>query len=150
MVSPMKIISTLAALSLVALGGALVVTNPSEEKYAQHLSQTITVETQATLCQPKEFSEWLGKVGEFLSDACEELVAGGKKLSDAEIQAMIVDNTDHTNRIVFSTYETKSPFGNYRAIGVLGQFFTHETADAATTDVVQTEPATTDSEVTDN
>ncbi|MEL7418862.1 MAG: hypothetical protein AAGK10_09850, partial [Cyanobacteria bacterium J06555_3] len=61
----------MALASLVALGGGLVLTNPSQTKYAEYFSKTATLETQDSLCQPKEFSEWLGKVGEILSDACE-------------------------------------------------------------------------------
>ncbi|MEM9088433.1 MAG: DUF4359 domain-containing protein [Cyanobacteria bacterium P01_F01_bin.53] len=123
----MKIVPALALVSLMALGGALIFTNPSEKKYAEYLSQTLTVETQVELCQPEGFSEWLGKVGAALSAACQELIAGGKELSNEEIQSMILENTEYQNRVVFSTYITETPFGNYRTIGALGRFFTNET-----------------------
>lgn len=123
----MKIVSTLAFLSLIALGGTLVVTNPSEEDYAQYLSESVTTETQVALCQPEGFSEWLGKVGEALSGACQGLIGGGQSLSEAEIEETILANTDYKNYGVFSTYITRSPLGNYRTIGVFDRFVTRET-----------------------
>lgn len=123
----MKILPALALLSLVAVGGALVFTNPSKEKYASYLSETITLDAQDSLCQPEGFSEWLGKIGEVLSDACEGILAGGQRLSDEDMQAMILENTQYTNRVVFSTYITETPVGTYRTIGAFGQFFTNET-----------------------
>jgi hypothetical protein len=117
-----KLFSSLALLSLVALLGTLFITNPSEEDYAQYLSQTLSDEVEGSLCQPEGFSEWLGKVGEALSKACQGIIAGGESLSQEEIQALIIDNTNYKNRILFSTYISETPFGNYRAIGVFNRF----------------------------
>lgn len=124
----MKMVSSLALLSLVALGGALVITNPTKEDYATYLSQTMSDEAQASLCQPEGFSEWLGKIGEALSGACQEVIAGGKNLSAAEIQATLVANTERQERFFFSTYETETPFGNYKAIGVFDRFIPQGTS----------------------
>ncbi len=118
----MKIFSSLALLSLVALGGALVVTNPTKEDYAAYLSQTMSTEAQASLCQPEGFAEWLGKVGEMLSEACRGAIAGGNSLSAAEIQQALAENTERQERYFFSTYETETPFGRYKAIGVFNRF----------------------------
>lgn len=118
----MKIFSSLALLSLIALGGALVVTNPTKEDYAAYLSQTMSAEAQASLCQPKGFAEWLGKIGEALSGACQGVIASGNSLSAAEIQAAVATNTERQERYFFSTYETETPFGKYRAIGVFDRF----------------------------
>jgi Domain of unknown function (DUF4359) len=117
-----KMFSFLALLSLMALGGVLFITNPTEEDYAQYLSATLSDEVEESLCQPEGFSEWLGKVGEALSKACQGIIAGGESLSQEEIQALIIDNTDYKNRILFSTYISETPFGNYRAIGVFNRF----------------------------
>jgi hypothetical protein len=117
-----KMFSFLALLSLVALGGVLFITNPTEEDYAQYLSQTLSDEVEGSLCQPEGFSEWLGKVGEALSKACQGIIAGGESLSQDEIQSIIIENTDYKNRIFFSTYISETPFGNYRAIGVFKRF----------------------------
>jgi len=125
----MKIVSAVALASLVALGGAVVFTNPSEAKYAEYFSKTATLQTQDSLCQPKEFSEWLGKVGEILSDACEGIISGGSSLSDEEIKEIILDNTEYNNRVVFSTYITDTPVGEYRTIGALGQFYTNQPSE---------------------
>lgn len=114
--------SFLALLSLVALGGTLFITNPTEEDYAQYLSQTLSDEVEGSLCRPEGFSEWLGKVGEALSKACQGIIAGGESLSQDEIQSIIIENTDYKNRIFFSTYISETPFGNYRAIGVFNRF----------------------------
>ncbi len=122
----MKLGASIALLSLAALGGTLVVTNPTEEDYAAYLAQNVTAEAQVALCQPEGFSQWLGKVGEVISGACQEAIAGGQVLSAAETQAIIVDNTDYQNRVFFSTYITETPFGNYRAIGVFDRFFLRE------------------------
>ncbi|MGB3292235.1 MAG: DUF4359 domain-containing protein [Phormidesmis sp.] len=97
-------------------------TNPTKEDYAAYLSQTLSEEAQVSLCQPEGFSEWLGKVGEVLSGACQEVIAGGKRLSAAEIQETLVANTERKERFFFSTYETKTPFGSYQAIGVFDRF----------------------------
>jgi hypothetical protein len=121
-----KIIPWFVLFSLVALGGTLFITNPSEEDYAQYLSQTLSEEVKGSLCQPEQFSEWLGKVGEALSKACQGLVAGGESLSQEEIQAIIIENTDYKNRIFFSTYISETPFGNYRAIGLFNRFILRE------------------------
>lgn len=118
----MKLGSSLALLSLVALGGALVITNPDEDDYAAYLSQTVSAEAQVALCDPEGFTNWLGKVGAALSQACQGLLAGGETLSEGEIQALIKENTEHNNRLFFSTYITQTPFGNYRAIGVFDRF----------------------------
>ena len=123
----MKLASSLALLSLLGLGGALVVTNPTKEDYATYLSQTMSIEAQAVWCQPERSSEWLGRVGEALSRACRGLVAGGSNLSAAEIQETLLANTERKERFLFSTYETETPFGNYRAIGIFDRFIPQET-----------------------
>ena len=123
----MKLASSLALLSLLSLGGALVITNPTKQDYAAYLSQTISSEAQVALCQPEGFSEWLGKVGEALSGACQEVIAGSQSLSDAEIQETLVANTERKERFFYSTYETEMPFGNYRAIGIFDRFIPQET-----------------------
>ncbi len=121
-----KVVPSLALLSLAALGGALAFTNPSEEDYAQHLSQTAAANVEASVCQPEGFAEWLGKVGEALSQACTGLVAGGESLSQAEVQDIIVENTEYKNRILFSTYTTETPFGDYKGIGFFNRFIIEE------------------------
>ena len=121
-----KVVPSLALLSLAALGGALFFTNPSEEAYAQYLSQTAADEVEASVCQPEGFAEWLGKVGEAISQACTGLVAGGERLSQAEVQEIIIENTEHKNRILFSTYLTETPFGDYKAIGFFNRFIIEE------------------------
>lgn len=118
----MKAFSSLALLSLVALGGALFVTNPTKEDYAAYLSQTMSAEAQASLCQPEGFAEWLGKIGEALSGACRGAIATGNSLSAAEIQQALTENTERQERYLFSTYETETPFGRYKAIGVFNRF----------------------------
>ncbi|MGD1865647.1 MAG: DUF4359 domain-containing protein [Phormidesmis sp.] len=122
----MKIASTLTLLSLAALGGALAFTNPNEDDYAAFLSKTVTIEAQETLCAPEEFSTWLGKIGEALSTACQGILAGGETLSENEVQNIIKDSTDYNNRFLFSTFDTETPFGNYRAIGVFNKFIISE------------------------
>jgi hypothetical protein len=121
-----NIIFFVTLLSLVAVGGAFAITNPNEEDYADFLSTTMADRVQSSLCQPEGLSEWLGRVGEALSQACEGIVAGSESLTDEEIQQLIVDNTDYKNRILFSTYVTETPFGNYRAIGYLNRFTVRE------------------------
>ena len=104
------------------MGRLCFFTNPTEEDYAEYLSQTVADEVQSSLCQPEGFSEWLGRVGEALSSACQGILAGGESLSQAEVEDLIVENTQYNNRIFLSTYVTESPFGNYRAIGFLNRF----------------------------
>lgn len=140
----MKIASTLALLSIAALGGALFFTNPNEDDYASYLSQEITIEAQNALCDPEGFSNWLGKVGEALSSACQGILAGGEALSEAEVQDLIKENTDYQNRFLFSTYDTQTPFGNYRAIGVFDRFIL--SGEPGATDSNTTGPKTTDNE----
>ncbi|MEM8503877.1 MAG: DUF4359 domain-containing protein [Cyanobacteria bacterium P01_D01_bin.1] len=118
----MKLGSAIALLSVVALGGALVVTNPDQDDYAAYLSQTVSTEAKVALCNPESFTNWLGRVGAALSQACQGLLAGGETLSEAEVQTLIKENTDYSNRLFFSTYITQTPFGNYRAIGVFNRF----------------------------
>lgn len=120
-----KIVPSLA-LSLLALGSALFVTNPNEEDYAQYLSQTVADQTEESMCQPEGFSQWLGKVGEALSKVCQGVIAGGERLSEEDIQELIITNTEYKNRFLFSTYITESSLGNYRAIGVFNKFFLRE------------------------
>ncbi len=121
-----KLFSSLALLSLAALLGTLFITNPTEEDYAQYLSATLTDEVEGSLCQPEGFSEWLGKVGEAISKACQGVIAGGESLSQDDIKALIIDNTDYKNRILFSTYDSETPLGNYRAIGLFNRFILRE------------------------
>ena len=123
----MKLASSLVLLSLLGLGGVLIVTNPTKEDYATYLAQTMSIEAQAAWCQPEKSSEWLGRVGEVLSKACQGLVAGGSNLSAAEIQETLLANTERKERFLFSTYETETPFGSYGAIGVFGRFIPQET-----------------------
>ncbi len=122
----MKFGSSVALLSLIALGGTLAVTNPSEEDYAQYLSESVTGETQVAVCQPEGFSQWLGKVGEAISQVCQGAIASGQSLSADETETLIIDNTEYSNRVFFSTYITETPFGDYRAIGVFNRFFLQE------------------------
>ncbi|MEL6468445.1 MAG: DUF4359 domain-containing protein [Cyanobacteria bacterium J06623_4] len=122
----MKLAPTLALLSLAALGGALAFTNPNEDDYATYLSERVNADVQVALCDPEGFSNWLGRVGEALSSACQGLLSGGEKLSAEEVQDLIKENTEYANRILFSTYITETPFGNYRAIGVFDRFILRE------------------------
>lgn len=126
-----KVVPSLALLSLVALGGALFFTNPDEADYAQYLSQTVGDEVEASVCRPEGFAEWLGRVGEAISQACQGLVAGGESLSQAEIQEIIIENTEYKNRVFFSTYITQTPFGDYRAIGFFNRFVLEQSEEAA-------------------
>jgi len=128
----MKLAPTLALLSLAALGGTLAFTNPNEDDYAAYLSKTVTVEAQATLCSPEDFSTWLGKIGEALSSACQSILAGGEKLSEDQVQEIIKDSTEYKNRFLFSTYDTETPFGNYRAIGLFDRFIISSSEETAT------------------
>ncbi len=128
----MKITSTLTLLSVAALGGTLFFTNPNEADYADYLSQEIAVETQNSLCDPEGFSNWLGKVGEALSSACQGILAGGEQLSATEVQALIKENTDYQSYYLFSTYDTQTPFGNYRAIGAFDRFILQEGTESTT------------------
>lgn len=125
----MKLGSALALLSLAALGGALAFTNPNEDDYAAYLSQTVSTEVQVALCDPEGFSNWLGRVGEALSQACQGILAGGEQLSEAEVQNVIKENTKYSNYVLFSTYITDTPFGDYRAIGVFDRFFLEESEE---------------------
>lgn len=118
----MKLGPSLALLSLLALGSALAITNPDEDDYAAYLSQRVSTEAQVALCNPEGFTNWLGRVGAALSEACQGLLAGGEALSENEVQALIKSNTEYQNRLFFSTYITQSPLGNYRAIGVFNRF----------------------------
>ncbi len=118
----MKLGSSLALLSLLALGGALAVTNPNEDDYAAYLSQTVSAEAQVALCDQEGFTNWLGRVGAALSQACQGLLAGGETLSENEVQGIIKDSTEYKNWLFFSTYVTQTPFGDYKAIGVFERF----------------------------
>lgn len=125
-----KIVPSLAILFVLALGGALFVTNPNEEDYAQYLSKMVADRTEESMCQPEGFSEWLGKVGKAISQACQGVITGGKRLSEDNIRELIITNTEYNNRFLFSTYITESPLGNYRAIGVFNKFFLREQPDS--------------------
>ena len=122
----MKFGSALVLLSIAAIGGTLAFTNPDEDDYAMYLSQTVNTEVQVALCDPEGFSNWFGKVGEALSGACQSLLSNGEKLSAEEVQGLIKENTTYKNRILFSTYNTETPFGDYKAIGVFNRFFLEE------------------------
>ena len=124
-----KTVPSLAIIALLALCGALFVTNPNEEDYAQYLSQTVAAQTKESACQPEGFSEWLGKVGEAISKVCQGVINGGERLSEDDIQELIITNTEYNNRFLFSTYVTKSPLGDYRAIGVFNKFFLREQSE---------------------
>ncbi len=121
-----KVVPSIALFSLVALGGALFITNPTEEDYAQYLSTTVADEVEASVCQPEGFAEWLGRVGEAISKACQGVVAGSESLTAEEVQDLIVTNTERKNRLLFSTYVTETPFGNYEAIGFFDRFVLRE------------------------
>lgn len=125
-----KIVLSCGLLLLATLCGALYFTNPNEKDYAQYLSQVAAEDVEASVCQPEGLTEWLGKIGEAISNACQGIVAGGKSLSEEEIQTIIIDSTDYKNRILFSTYVTESPFGNYRAIGFLDRFVLREQSES--------------------
>ncbi|MFK8185469.1 MAG: DUF4359 domain-containing protein [Phormidesmis sp.] len=127
-----KVLASLALLSLVTLGGTLFLTRPNEEDYAAFLAEQMADRVETSVCQPDEFSKWLGKVGEALSRACEGLIAGGESLSKEEVQQLIIDNTDYSNRILFSTYITETPFGNYRAFGLFNRFIIKEQIEETT------------------
>lgn len=130
----MRLGSSLALLSLLALGGALIITNPSEDDYATFLSQRVSTEAQVALCDPEGFTNWLGRVGAALSQACQGLLAGGETLSESEVQSIIRDSTEYRNWLFFSTYVTQTPFGDYKAIGVFDRFILN---------AVDSEPETT-------
>jgi len=127
----MKLGLSLAPLSVAAVGGVLAFTNPNEDDYAAYLSQTVNAEVQVAMCDPEGFSNWLGKVGEALSQACQGILSGGEQLSEQEVQALIKENTEYSNYILYSTYITDTPFGDYRAIGVFNRFFLEESEEVS-------------------
>ena len=129
-----KKITALISLSLALIGAAMIVTRPDEEDYAAYLSEQMATRVEASLCRPDDFSQWLGRVGEALSSACEGILSGGESLSKEEVQRLIIDNTDYNNRIFFSTYVTETPLGSYRALGLLNRFIIREQVDQKQTE----------------
>ena len=127
-----KVISSLAFFSLIALGGTLFFTRPDEEDYAAYLSEQMGDQVEASLCRREDFSVWLGRVGEALSNACEGILAGSEALTEEELQQVIIENTEYGNRIFFSTYITETPFGSYRAYGIFNRFIIQEQTEEAT------------------
>ena len=124
-------IALLLLFSSVTASVALFFTRPDEKDYAIYLSEQIGDRVEASVCRPEDFSEWLGRVGEALSKACEGILASGETLSQEEVQQLIIDNTDYINRILFSTYVTETPFGNYRAFGLFNRFIVREQTEQA-------------------
>lgn len=128
----MKKVTYIAIFSLIALSGALFFTRPNEQDYAVYLSEQLGEQVEDSVCRPEDFSTWLGKVGEALSKACEGIVSGTEALTKEDVQQIIIDNTDYNNRILFSTYITQTPFGNYRAFGLFNRFIIQEQAEEIT------------------
>ncbi|MGC1308675.1 MAG: DUF4359 domain-containing protein [Phormidesmis sp.] len=125
----MKIVPTLALLSLAALGGTLAFTNPSEADYADYVSQTMSNEAQAYLCEPKgEIPSLSQRIDEAVSGLCQSTI--GKVLGNDSIEEIVAENTERKNYLFFSTYETKAPLETYKTVGIFDRFYPYAKEDA--------------------
>lgn len=124
----MKLISAIAALSVVALGGVSFFTNPTAEDYAQYASQTLTDEVQATLCEANGIPPLFESVNRAISGFCERTV--GRFLSSDDIQNTLLANTERKDRLFFSTYTTTFPGRKYKTVGVFNRFYPYESSES--------------------
>ena len=119
---PLQIAKVIAGVGVIALGTAMVLTNPGQHRYESYATDTLTVYLKQEAC-----SQISGSLGSFLASHCKTLVDTGKP----HIQKVISNKTIRQNYLLFSIYETElllpSPVPNYEfeTIGAFQQFYTY-------------------------
>ncbi|MDX1977231.1 MAG: DUF4359 domain-containing protein [Pseudanabaenaceae cyanobacterium bins.68] len=110
----MKSIIDNVKIPLIVIGSiaiALVVTNPDQEAFLNHGSQTMAEEIKDNICAESG-------LGNLVKDICESAVEQQK----GSIRVYLNNFTRRQNFIVGSVYTTELPKNNYIAIGALGNF----------------------------
>lgn len=96
------------------LGGALIVTNPSKEDYANYALNR--------LC---DYPNLPKQIAAQFQQACQGSVAPGSGLLGIDnLRNAVVAKTDQQNYLFFSTYKTEVFNKTFTTIGIFGQFVT--------------------------
>lgn len=119
----MKLIPIVLTASVLAVGGALFFTNPSEEDYVQYAAQSLTEDVQRSLCEAEGIPPLLERLDDAIGSFCERTV--GRLISSDVVSDVLLENTERKNRVFFSTYETTFPSQTYKAIGLFDRFYTY-------------------------
>lgn len=126
-------------LTVMALGGvgvAMAATNPTPPRYNDYATWHLSAYLQNNLCRQAD-----NVLGADLQDECGDLIDNNQ----AEIRALIADNTDRQNLVVVSIYRTNLepdrllppvvrqflppgvlPDYEFETVGLFGQFVTYK------------------------
>jgi Domain of unknown function (DUF4359) len=114
---PLRVAQWSGCVVLVGLGVILAATNPSQDRYTEFSTQTVSRFLIKDLCganaqSPKLFDDWL-------KDGCHAFMNKG----ETEIRSFIQHNTERQDFILFSLYTTEFPIRPLRVLGICNQFF---------------------------
>lgn len=122
---------------LVGAAGALVATNPSRSAYEQYATSRLTTYLQTEVCPDApsilgefDLGDLGGNVAELLTQQCQTLVQNNQ----AQIQALVADNTSQQNFVVLTIYKTnltlpdvaELPSWEFETVGVFSRFITYK------------------------
>jgi hypothetical protein len=102
---------------LVGVGVLLAATNPSQDRYTEFSTQTVSRFLIKDLCRanaqsPKLLDDWI-------KDGCYAF----RNRGETEIKSFIQHNTERQDFILFSLYTTEFPIRPLRVLGMFNQFF---------------------------
>lgn len=119
----MNQIKFVAIATLVGLGIAMTITNPSQSDYEDYALAQLTTYLKNNTCT-QTLKDW----DNFLQHSCTLLVDVGRP----QIQKMIADNTNQRNFIFFSIYRTEVsispllPAYSFETVAALQKFYTYQ------------------------
>lgn len=119
----LQVIAAVGGVALAGLGGAMALTNPSQEAYEEYAIEQLTTYLKDEACPqaPKVF-------GDLLQRQCKTLVDSGRP----QIQQIITKTTQRQNFILFSIYRTDLEIGpvlpvyHFETVGVLQKFYVYQ------------------------
>ncbi|MBE9115663.1 DUF4359 domain-containing protein [Lusitaniella coriacea LEGE 07157] len=117
-----QIAASIGSVMLVALGGAMALTNPSRSDYEGFATARLSEYLKENAC--KKLPEELGEVWQ---QRCRAFGSAAIDTGRPQLQQLIASQTERHNFIVFSIYRTTLPsFGStyeFETLGVLQQFY---------------------------
>ena len=118
-----KLIRRFTQATIVILFLGLGVTNPSSHNYKNYAADKISTELKDNTCTQLD-----PKTDSSLVKSCQTLVTS----IQPQIQLIIAQNTQHTNWLIFSVYQTKLHLNSlipgycFKTVGIFNFFLTYQ------------------------
>ncbi|MCP2730662.1 DUF4359 domain-containing protein [Limnofasciculus baicalensis] len=125
----LQLITGIGGVALVALGGAMALTNPPKNAYEEYAVQKLSTYLKDEVCikAPNKL-DFLPQNSEFLQNQCKSLV----DTTRPQIQQIISQKTERQNFVIFSIYRSDLnvkpilPNYHFETVGIFQNFYTYQ------------------------